>query len=97
MSYKGVPDPMPEPGLPSSPQTKGRGTKALAAAALLIVLVVFVVANSERVKLNFIVWSGHPRLIWLIVGCVLLGGAVGYFLGHPSTRRTRNKERRDSR
>jgi uncharacterized integral membrane protein len=76
-------------GPPPEPPGKGRGTKAVVAAILLVLVVVFVIRNSQRVTLNFIVVSGHPRLIWLIVGCVLIGGAAGFFLGRPARARPR--------
>src|SRR2546422_339025 len=50
---------------------RGRGGKALVAAAVLVLLVVFVIRNSHQVRVDFIVTSGHPRLIWLIVVCTL--------------------------
>lgn len=56
----------------------------IAAAVVLILLILFVFRNAQPVRLDFIVTSGHPRLIWLIVGCVLVGGVVGFFLGRPS-------------
>ena len=70
---------------------RGRGGKALVAAAVLVLLVVFVIRNSHQVRVDFIVTSGHPRLIWLIVVCTLLGGAVGFFLGRPSSRSRRQR------
>ena len=73
------------------PAQRGRGGKALAAAALLILLVVFVLRNSQQVRVDFIVTSGHPRLIWLIVVCILLGGALGFFLRRPSSRSRRQR------
>ena len=74
-----------------APAQAGRGGKALVAAAVLVLLVVFVIRNSQRVKVDFIVTSGHPRVIWLIVTCTLLGGAVGFFLGRPSRRSSRHR------
>jgi uncharacterized integral membrane protein len=79
------------PGPPPETPWKDRGAKAAVAAILLVLLVVFVIRNSERVTLNFIVVSGHPRLIWLIVGCVLIGGAAGFFLGRPVRARPRRE------
>jgi uncharacterized integral membrane protein len=83
------------PGQSPEAKAKSRGAKALAGAVLLIILVVFVIRNSGRVRLDFIVTSGHPRLIWLILGCVLIGTAFGYFLGRPpSSRSSRSAHRK---
>ncbi|HLI57450.1 MAG TPA: LapA family protein, partial [Actinomycetota bacterium] len=76
---------------PPESKAKSRGAKIVVAAILVVVVVVFVLRNSERVTLDFIVASGHPRMIWLIVGCVLIGVAVGYFLGRPSRPRSSPK------
>lgn len=90
MSY--MEDPGLPPGHPPESKAKSRGAKIVVAAILVVVVVVFVLRNSERVKLDFIVASGHPRMIWLIVGCVLIGVAVGYFLGRPSKSRAAKNE-----
>lgn len=66
---------------------KGRGGRLVATAIVLILLIIFVFRNAQPVRLDFIVVSGHPRLIWLIVGCVLVGAAIGYTLGRPARPR----------
>lgn len=82
-------DRSPGQGPPGTPHdaARTRGSKAIVASVLLVLLVVFVIRNSQPVRLDFVVVSGHPRLIWLIVGCILIGGAVGYFLGRPGKPR----------
>jgi uncharacterized integral membrane protein len=79
-------------GRPQASKAPGRGAKALVAAVFVILLVVFTIRNSGRVRLDFIVTSGHPRLIWLIIFCTLLGGAVGFFLGRPPRSRRQRSE-----
>jgi uncharacterized integral membrane protein len=68
---------------PSSPVQSKRGAKAIVAALVLVLLIVFVIRNSQRVSVDFIVTQGHFRLIWVIVICSILGGVVGYLLGRP--------------
>lgn len=83
----------PVGGAPSgeSSLTKGRGGKAVAAAIIVILAIIFVIGNLNRVKVNFIITSGHPRMIWLIVGCLLIGGITGYFLGRPGRARRKRE------
>ncbi|HEU5003371.1 MAG TPA: LapA family protein [Actinomycetota bacterium] len=71
---------------------KGRGGKAVAAAILVILAIIFVIGNLNRVRVNFIITSGHPRMIWLIVGCLLIGGITGFMLGRPARARRRHEE-----
>ena len=80
-------------GGPSSP--RGRGGRLVATAIVLVLLIVFVFRNAQPVRLDFIVVSGHPRLIWLIVGCVLVGAAIGFTLARPARPR-RQAPRGDS-
>jgi uncharacterized integral membrane protein len=60
-----------------------RALKAVGALVLLIVLVLFIVANSQPVEVNFLFVKAHPRLIWVMVTCAVLGGVLGYMLGRP--------------
>ncbi|MEA2501848.1 MAG: hypothetical protein QOD01_1959 [Actinomycetota bacterium] len=85
----GIPAPGSTAGPPASPHSK-RGAKAIVAALVLVLLIVFVIRNSQRVSVDFIVIQGHFRLIWVIVICSILGGVVGYLLGRPP-KRTRHQ------
>ena len=84
-------DPEASPPSGAHPVAKGRGGKILALAILVVVLIVFVFQNADPVKVDFLVLTGHPRLIWLIVGCVLAGLAVGYLLGRPAGPKPKGK------
>ena len=64
-------------------ERRARLAKALVGLAAAIVLIVFVVANSQPVQVNFVFITRHPRLIWVMVACAVLGGVVGYLLGRP--------------
>ena len=76
------PVPGSSPGSSASPESR-RGAKAIVAALVLVLLIVFVIRNSQRVSVDFILTKGHFRLIWVIVICSILGGVVGYVLGRP--------------
>jgi uncharacterized integral membrane protein len=62
--------------------------RAGAIVLLLVLLIVFVLQNSQPVEVHLLFVSGTPRLIWVIVFCAALGGVVGYLLARPgkSTR-----------
>ncbi len=46
-------------------------------------LVLFVVWNAQPVEVSFVFAKAHPRLIWVMVACAVLGGVLGYLLGRP--------------
>ena len=53
----------------------------LAIAALLIIyLVAFVVANSNRVEVSFVVADAHASLIWVMLVCTAIGIVIGIVL-----------------
>src|SRR5439155_24639185 len=91
------PVPSGSPGSSASPESR-RGAKAIVAALVLVLLIVFVTRNSQRVSVDFVLTKGHFRLIWVIVISSILGGVVGYVLGRPSRgRRQRSRGSRGSR
>jgi len=53
----------------------------LAIAALLIIyLVAFVVANSNRVEVSFVVADARASLIWVMLVCTVIGVIIGIVL-----------------
>lgn len=57
---------------------------------LVLVALVFVLKNSQPVEVDLIVATRHPRLIWVILGCLAAGFVVGFWVGGPM----RNARRR---
>jgi uncharacterized integral membrane protein len=69
-----TPEPVPSGGV---------NTKWVAAAVAVLLLVIFAVANFERVQVNFLVFSTKARLVTVIVVSGLLGFLAGWFIGRP--------------
>jgi uncharacterized integral membrane protein len=71
----------------------GRRTKlyvwAIALIALLIVLVALIVANTRRVKVDWVVGSTHASLVWVVLAAALLGWLLGLVTSAMFRRRTR--------
>jgi uncharacterized integral membrane protein len=55
------------------------------------VVVALVVQNSQQVTIRFLFITGHIRLIWVLVVCLLVGGAIGFVAGRRSRRRRRRR------
>ena len=51
----------------------------------------FVVQNSQNVSVHFWFFSRHEPLIFVVLGCLVIGGLVGYVAGR---RRGARKVRR---
>jgi uncharacterized integral membrane protein len=78
------PEPEPEQSLAEVARARRRrAAKAVGALVVFIVLVLFIVANSQPVEVNFLFFKANPRLIWEMVTCAVLGGVLGYMLGRP--------------
>jgi uncharacterized integral membrane protein len=67
----------------------GTVMKLIVALALVILFIVFVAGNSQEVPVNLVFTTASIRLIWVFVGCALIGAIVGYLLGRPGRRNTR--------
>ena len=80
----------PSPGRRRNPQ----GARVLAALAVAGAVVVLVVQNSQPVTVRFWFFTGHVRLIWVIVVCLVVAGTFGFLVGRrgppppPSPTRT---------
>ena len=80
-------------------QRQGRLAKVIVALTLIVLLIIFIIANSQPVKVNFVFVSRHPRLIWVMLGCAVVGGIAGYLIGRPGRqlpfRRHRDEPTKD--
>lgn len=63
-----------------------RVAKSVLALVIIGALIVFVLENAEPVPIRFFVTTAHPKLIWVLVGCAVLGGIAGYLVGRPGKR-----------
>ena len=54
---------------------------------LAVLVLVFVLDNAQPVEVRFWGVHSHPRLIWVIVGCLVIGGVLGYLVGRPTRRK----------
>jgi uncharacterized integral membrane protein len=59
--------------------------------ALLVVLVALVVANTRRVKVSWVVGTGHASLVWIIVASAVLGWLLGIVTSAVFRLRTRRR------
>ncbi|HEX8098895.1 MAG TPA: hypothetical protein VF660_01685 [Actinomycetota bacterium] len=71
---------------------QGRVIKVFVALAIAIILIVFILTNSQAVAVNFVFVKRRPRLIWVMFGCAVLGGIVGYLIGRPGKQVTLHRQ-----
>jgi uncharacterized integral membrane protein len=62
---------------------RDRLMKVAQLAVIAIVFITFVLQNATGVNVHFLFFSLTIRLIWVIFGCAVLGGAAGYLIGRP--------------
>ncbi len=87
------------PAIPpeESPEKKSRGGSNRDVARLVGLVAVagavaaFVVQNSQNVSVHFWFFSRHEPLIFVVLGCIIIGGLLGYVAGR---RRGARKVRR---
>jgi uncharacterized integral membrane protein len=73
--------------------------KLIVALIVLVILLVFVLSNSDSVPVSFVVTEGSVPLIWVMLGCAVLGAVVGFIAGRPGRafRFRREEEEEDER
>jgi uncharacterized integral membrane protein len=71
-----------EPAREKRPRRNRREETRLAAAVVLAGLgTAFALLNLGHAKINYVFGTGHPRMIIVIVACLLLGGVIGWIAG----------------
>lgn len=76
-----------------------RLARIVGVVALVVVSVSFVVENAQPVKVRFWFVTSHPRLIYVVVACLVAGIVLGLVLGSQVRRRRttrRDRRRRDT-
>jgi uncharacterized integral membrane protein len=70
-----------------------RVAKWLVALFLLIIFIVFIAQNSRETRIDFVFFNRHPKLIWIMLACGIVGGIIGYLIGRPGKQvRLRKKK-----
>jgi uncharacterized integral membrane protein len=64
--------------------------RAITALVLLVLIVLFAVANSQTVTIHWIVTTTQTPMIVVIAGCGLVGFAVGYLFARRRASAARN-------
>jgi uncharacterized integral membrane protein len=68
-----------EPTGEKLPKRSGREESRLAAAVVLAGLgTAFALLNLGHAKINYVFGTGHPRIIFVIIACLVLGGVIGW-------------------
>jgi uncharacterized integral membrane protein len=60
-----------------------RLVKTVQLTVIAIIFITFVLQNAQPVNVHFLFFSLDIRLIWVIFGCGVLGGAAGFLIGRP--------------
>jgi len=70
------------------PKRSSREESRLAAAVVLAGLsTAFALLNLGHARVNYVFGTGHPRMIFVIIACLLLGGAIGWIAGRRRVRK----------
>lgn len=71
-----------EPTGERKPKRSGREETRVAVAVVLAGLgTAFALLNLGHAKINYVFGSGHPRVLFVIIACLLIGAAIGWIAG----------------
>jgi uncharacterized integral membrane protein len=64
-------------------ERQARVAKVIVALAIAVILMLFIIFNSQASRVSFVFFTRHPPLIWVMFACAVLGGILGYLVGRP--------------
>jgi len=70
-----------------------RAIRGILALALIVLVVAFVIQNSQLVTVHFWFFTHRARLIWVVLSCLVAGIVFGYVLGVPERRKMRRRRK----
>lgn len=71
--------------------------KVVVALAIVVILMIFIIANSEGQPVSFVFFERRPPLIWVMFACAVLGGIVGFLIGRPGKQVRLHKREQEKR
>jgi len=80
---------------PRATTTSGIGPQQILIGLLVVVLVVFAIANFDRVEVNFLLFQTRARVITVVAVAAALGFLIGYLVGRPTREQRRYLRKRD--
>ncbi len=85
------------PGSPNAPKkaAKSRGWRTYAIGAVAILVLIFVIQNSQKVEVDFIFATTSTPLFFVILISVGLGALIGWLFPHVRRDRRRERNERD--
>ncbi len=66
-------------------------TRLIVIGLLLVLLIAFIIGNSERVRVSFVFWHSDVRLIWVLIFTVALGIVIDRLIIWQRERRRKEK------
>ena len=84
----------PNPVAPKK-RSNDRGWRTYAAGAIAILVLVFVIQNSQKVEVDFVFATTSAPLFFVIVISVGLGALIGWLFPHVRRDRRRERSERD--
>jgi uncharacterized integral membrane protein len=74
---------------------QGKVVKVLVVLAIVVIFMVFIISNDDPARVSFVFFTRRPPLIWVMFGCALIGGMIGYLIGRPG-KQVRLHRRREA-
>ena len=81
----------PESGSHQEDKSRRRTASEIALAAVVVYAVVFLLLNTGRVKVHFVVWTATMALSWVIFLSLMLGLVAGLLVMPLRARRRRRR------
>ena len=78
-------------------QRQSRVVKFLVVLGILVLFTIFILGNRDETQIDFVFTETGISLVWVMLGCLILGVVIGFFLGRPGKQlgRDKDKDRRD--
>ena len=71
------------PGPDDVGRRRGVSVAQISAVIAVILLIIFAIANSRQVEVNFLFFTARARVVTVIVLSAILGFVIGYYVGRP--------------